>query len=141
MGVGQHDNLKTTGACSRMLEHLRMRFASKQQIQQRGHPAPFAFFSLSYFANYINTVISGDPGFALHPLAAQDITEIWEYTAISGILVFDWKNGNHWFFGNPYARLPLANHFFPSVKYTVLNRRFGSDLIDLSRLMFLGEYP
>ena len=23
----------------------------------------------------------GDPGFALHPLAAQDITEIWEYIA------------------------------------------------------------
>src|SRR5580658_466296 len=25
--------------------------------------------------------MSGDPGFALHPLAAQDITEIWEYIA------------------------------------------------------------
>jgi len=25
--------------------------------------------------------VRGDPGFALHPLAAQDITEIWEYIA------------------------------------------------------------
>ena len=25
--------------------------------------------------------MSGNPGFALHPLAAQDITEIWEYIA------------------------------------------------------------
>jgi len=25
--------------------------------------------------------MTGEPGFALHPLAAQDITEIWEYIA------------------------------------------------------------
>jgi toxin ParE1/3/4 len=25
--------------------------------------------------------MNGEPGFALHPLAAQDITEIWEYIA------------------------------------------------------------
>jgi plasmid stabilization system protein ParE len=25
--------------------------------------------------------MSDDPGFALHPLAAQDITDIWEYIA------------------------------------------------------------
>jgi hypothetical protein len=25
--------------------------------------------------------MTGGPGFALHPLAAQDITEIWEYMA------------------------------------------------------------
>jgi hypothetical protein len=62
-------------------------------------------------------------------------------TAISGILVFDWRDGRHWFFGNPFARHPLPDAYFPSVEYTVLNRRFGSDLIDLSRLMFYGKYP
>jgi plasmid stabilization system protein ParE len=25
--------------------------------------------------------MNGEPGFALHPLAAQDITEIWQYIA------------------------------------------------------------
>ena len=30
--------------------------------------------------------MTAEPGFALHPLAAQDITEIWEYIAADSTL-------------------------------------------------------